>query len=107
MKEFVPLIKIRSSGNQMPLARAVRMKLKDKKKAWKTFKNYQTVKNLTNCKTKRNEIRSATQSEALTREKEISSKVNTNPKKFWSYVRQKTTIRESIPSLKKTKWYAN
>ena len=33
VKKFVPLIKIRSSGNQMPLARVVRMKLKEKKKA--------------------------------------------------------------------------
>ena len=47
VEKFVPLIKIRSSGNQMPLARAVRMKIKEKKKAWKTFKNYQTAENLT------------------------------------------------------------
>ena len=33
VEKFVPLIKIRSSGNQMPLARVVRMKLKEKKKA--------------------------------------------------------------------------
>ena len=99
VETFVPLIKIRSSGNQMPLARAVRMKIKEKKKAWKIFKNYQTTDNLTKYKTKRSEVRSATRSEALTREKEISSEVKTNPKKFWSYVRQKTTIREAIPAL--------
>ena len=75
------------------------MKIKEKKKAWKTFKNYQTAKNLTKHKTKRNEVRSATRSEALTQEKKISSEVKTNPKKFWSYVRQKTTIRESLPAL--------
>ena len=99
VKKFVPLIKIRISGNQMPLARAVHMKIKEKKKAWKTFKNYQTAENLTKYRTKRNEVRSATRSEALTREKEISSEVKTNPKKFWSYVRQKTTIREAFPVL--------
>ena len=99
VEKFVTLFKIRSSGNQMPLARAVRMKVKEKNKAWKTFKNYQTADNLTKNKTKRNEVRSATQSEALTREKEISSEVKTNPKKFWSYVRQNTTIREAIPAL--------
>ena len=73
VEKFVPLIKIRNSGNQMRLASAVRMKIKEKNKAWKTFKNYQTADNLTKCKTKRNEVRSATRSEALTREKEISS----------------------------------
>ena len=99
VEKFVPLIKIRSSGNQMPLARTVRMKIKEKKKAWKTFKNYQTADNLTKYKTKGNEVRSARRSEALTREKEISSEVKTNPKKFWSYVRQKTTIREATPAL--------
>ena len=99
VEKFVPLIKIRSSGNQMPLARAVRMKIKEKTKAWKTFRNYQTAENLTKYKTKQNEVRYATRSEALTREKEISSEVKTNPKKFWSYVRQKTTIREAIPAL--------
>ena len=31
--------------------------------------------------------------------KKKSSEVKTNPKKFWSYVRQKTTIREAIPAL--------
>ena len=31
--------------------------------------------------------------------KEISSEVKTHPKKFWSYVRQKTTIRQAIPAL--------
>ena len=98
VEKFVPLIKIHSSGNKMPLARAVRMKIKEKK-VWKTFKNYETAENLTKYKTKRNEVRSATRPEALTREKEISSEVETNPKKFWSYVRQKTTIRESIPAL--------
>ena len=75
------------------------MKIKEKKKAWKTFKNYQTADNLTKYKTKRNEVRSATRSEALTREKEISSEVKTNSKIFWSYVRQKTTMREAIPAL--------
>ena len=38
VEKYVPLIKIRSSGNQMPLAKAVRMKIKEKKKAWKIFK---------------------------------------------------------------------
>ena len=38
-------------------------------------------------------------SEAFTREKEKSLEVKTNPKKFWRYVRQKTTIREAIPAL--------
>ena len=95
VEKFVPLTKIRSSGNQMPLARAVRMK--KKKKAWKTFKNYQTAANLTKYKTKRNEVRSATRSEALTREKEISSEVKTNQKIFWSYVRQKTTMKDQSP----------
>ena len=71
VEKFVPLIKIRNSGNQMPLARAVCMKIKEKK-AWKTFKIYQTAENLTKHKIKQNENRSATQSEALTREKEIS-----------------------------------
>ena len=84
MKEFVeklvPSIKIRNSGNKIPLARAVRMKIKEKKKAWKTFKNYQTAENLIKYKTKRNEVRSATRSEALAREKEISSEVKTNSK---------------------------
>ena len=83
----------------MPLARAVRMKIKEKRKAWKTFKNYQTAEHLTKYKTKRNDVRSATQSEALTREKEISSEIQSNPKKLWSYLRQRTTIRESIPAL--------
>ena len=87
VEKFVPLIKIRRSGNQMPLAKAVRMKIKENKKAWKTFKNYQTADNLTKYKTKQNEVRSATRSEALTREKEISPEVKTNPKKFWSYLR--------------------
>ena len=68
-EKFVPLKEIRSSGNQMPLARTVRMKIKGKKKAWKTFKSYQTAKNLNKYKTKHNEVRSATRSEALTREK--------------------------------------
>ena len=72
VEKFVPLIKIRSSGSQMPLARAVRMKIKEKKKAWKTLKNYQTADNLTKYKSKRNEVRSATRSEALTREKKRS-----------------------------------
>ena len=80
VEKFVPLIKIRSSGNQMPLARAVRMKIKEKKKVRKTCKNYETAKNLTKYKTKRNEVRSDTRSEALTREKEIPSIVETNPK---------------------------
>ena len=101
VEKFLPLIKIRSSGNQMPLGRAVRMKIKDKKKAWKTFKNYQTADNLTNYKNKRNKVRSATRSEALTREKEISTEFKTNPKKFWSNARPKTTIREAIPALMK------
>ena len=80
VERFVPLIRIRSSGNQMPLARAVRMKIKEKKKAWKTFKNYQTAKNLIKYKTKRNGVTSATRSEALTGEKKISSEAKTNPK---------------------------
>ena len=104
---FVPLIKIPSSGNQMPLARALRMKMKEKKKAYKTFKNYQTADNLTGYKSKRNEVRSATKSEALTREKEKSSEVKTNPKMFWSYVRYKNYHKRISPRFKKAKWYAN
>ena len=38
VKKFVPLIKIRSSGNQMPLAWAVRMKIKEKRKPGKHSK---------------------------------------------------------------------
>ena len=42
VKKFVPLIKIRSSGNQMPLARAVRMKIKEKKES---LENIQKLSN--------------------------------------------------------------
>ena len=86
VEKFVPLIKIRSSGNQMPLARVVRMKLKEKKKNIQKISNSQKFNKY---KEKRNEVRSATRSESLIREKEISSEVKTKPKKFWSYVRQK------------------
>ena len=107
VEKFVPLIKIRSSGNHMPLAKAVRMKIKEKKKAWKIFKNYQTAKNLNKYKTKRNEVRSTTRLEALTREKEISSDIKTNPKYIWSYVRQKNYYKRINPHFNKVKWYAN
>ena len=38
VEKFVPLIKIRSGGNQRPLARAVRMKIKEKRKPGKHSK---------------------------------------------------------------------
>ena len=38
VEKFVPLIKISSSGNQRPLARAVRMKIKEKRKPGKHSK---------------------------------------------------------------------
>ena len=59
----------------MPLARVVGMKIKEKRKARKTFKNYQTAENLTKYETKRNEVRSASRSEALTHEKKYHQKL--------------------------------
>ena len=68
-EKFVPLKEIRSSGNQMPLARSVRMKIKGKRKPGKHSKAIKQPKTLNKNKTKHNEVRSATRSEALTREK--------------------------------------
>ena len=75
------------------------MKIKEKKESLENIQKLSNSRKFNKYITKRNEVRSATRSEASTREKEITSEVKTSPKKFWNYMHQKVTIGESIPAL--------
>ena len=48
---------------------------------------------------KRNAIRNLTRSLRLNYENSIAQNLRNNPKRFWSYVKSKTKVKSSIPTL--------
>ena len=71
-----------------------------KDRLWKKYSNSGDSLDYLRYTQKRNEIRNLTRLLRLNYESNIASNLRNNPKRFWTYVKSKTKVRSSIPTLK-------
>ena len=89
------------SKRKHPYINAKVFKLKyQKDRLWKKYSNSGDSLDYLRYTQKRNEIRNLTRSLRLNYESNIASNLRNNPKRFWTYVKSKTKVRYSIPTLK-------
>ena len=48
----------------------------------------------------RNKVKVITRKAVIRHERQVADNITENPKKFWGYVKSKTTVKERIPSLR-------
>ena len=89
------------SKRKHPYITAKVLKLKyQKDKLWKKYSFSGDSLDYLRYTQKRNEIRNLTRSLRLNYESNIASSLRNNLKRFWTYVKSKTKIESSIPTLK-------
>ena len=75
-------------------------KLKNRKRRlWSKYKNTKSAYDEQRFKRAKNELRALTRLLRKTFEANIAKDIKTAPKKFWSYVKSRTKIKDTIPSL--------
>ena len=72
-----------------------------KRRAWIKLRNCPNASNISSYKNSRNEATSVIRSAKFEYEKDICSKVNNEPKLFWSYVKSKCKTRDKVCDLMK------
>lgn len=85
-----------------PLDKKIRTKIKRKKRLWLRYTQTRDVDVYREYCQTRNQVRKLTRDNKKNHEKHIASQVSANPKKFWSYVNQRTSVREAIPKLSRS-----
>ena len=102
VKKFIPELNIKSNKNRRYTAnRDILELVRKKKRLWKNFVNSKSPDDHKKYKASRNLLRKETRNLAQEMEQEIANNLKSNPKKFWSYVSQKTKRRETIPAIKR------
>ena len=102
VKKFIPELSIKSNKNGRYTAnRDILELVRKKKRLWKNFVNSKSPDDHKKYKASRNLLRKETRKLAQEMEQEITNNLKSNPKKFWSYVSQKTKRRETIPAIKR------
>ena len=101
LEEHVPSKVISNGGKKwtIPLDTKLREKIREKHRAWRKFmrnKNDENQRAYIKC---RNFIRNQTRKIRNNYEKNIAMEAKVNPKKFWSYVKSKTKIKQELPEL--------
>ena len=99
-KKFVPSTGLNPEcRNKLLFTNTTRKAIRAKKNYWKKFCCNRTKVNFDNYKEKRNAVKTANRNDQRAKESEIAKNVKMKPKKFWSYVRQKTVLQNAIPAL--------
>ena len=102
VKKFIPELSIKSNKNRRYTAnRDILELVRKKNRLWKNFVNSKSPDDHKKYKASRNLLRKETRNLAQEMEQEITNNLKSNPKKFWSYVSQKTKRRETIPAIKR------
>ena len=85
---------------KQPLSADIREKIKNKHMLWKQYLVTRNVEFLRKYKKLRNQIRKITRSLHRVEQNEVARSAKTNPKKFWAYVKNKTSIKSTIGDIK-------
>ena len=105
MEKNLPTKKFRKSKHlkiTTSLDKDTLTKIKKKHKAWKRYMQCRTSENYREYCTLRNKVRKLTKAARKAQEKEIAAESKSNPKKFWSYVNNKTKTRPGVANLYKS-----
>jgi len=101
VQKNVPRKKINSSSRKSKWAtNDCLVAIRNKKKAWKSYIHTKTTSNYDNYCRARNKCTVLTRAAKRRFEKVVAESAKSNPKSFWSYVREKTKSRAGIPDLK-------
>ena len=84
---------------KIPLDEKLRGEIRKKHRAWKRYVETKDEHKLVLYKRCRNKVRTMTRRAVKTYEINIALEAKKNPKKFWSYVKRKTKVKESIPEI--------
>ena len=85
-----------------PLDQKSLAKIKKKHSCWKKYMASRNSENYKEYCKFRNQVRNLTKKARRNKEVEISKDAKENPKKFWSYVNNKTKTKPGIPNLQKS-----
>ena len=83
-----------------PLSPNIRAKITNKHRLWKQYIMTRNGEFLRKYKKARNEIRKITRSLHKAEQNEVAKMAKTNPKKFWAYVKNKTSLKNNIGDIK-------
>ncbi|XP_069140986.1 uncharacterized protein [Argopecten irradians] len=99
----VPTYKLGNQSRRKPyISREAQDKIRKKSRLWTKYLHCKTTTNFDNYKKARNEATKALRLSKYSYEQDIASKIKTNPKLFWKYVRSKTKTAPTMFSVKST-----
>jgi len=83
-----------------PLSSNVRAKINCKHKLWKQYIETRDIEFLRKYRRIRNEIRKITRQIHKEEQIEVAKAAKSNPKKFWAYIRNKTSLKTTVGDIK-------
>ena len=98
--QFVPLSKPRLHKSPPWSNNLTRQAVKDKNKAWSTYKKNKNEENWANFAAARNKCNRQITNQKIDFEKRMSTNIKSNPKIFWNYVKYTTGGQKDVPTLK-------
>ena len=103
VNNYIPKVKgfrdWKKSKWKAPLPETLRKSIKKKKRLWNRFMETRSEVYMEQYKKIRNNIRKETRNIYKTEQNEIAKASKKNPKKFWNYVKSKTTTMSSIGDI--------
>ena len=100
MEKYIPVSSSDQAGGKCKnLNRSCLQAVKEKRKKWLKYKYCKSDNNYNNYKAARNRVTYELRHAKYNYEKELSSKIKSNNKIFWNYVRSKSKIKSSVSKL--------
>ena len=100
MQMFLPKKKLKSSNQALWLTRDLIRLIRKKKKKWKRCKDHGTREDFEDYKILEKEVKKGTSNAKKNYERKLAKNSKTNPKQFYTYLKTKTSNKESVGPLK-------
>ena len=99
MREHIPKKGEKKCKSQPWVDHEVKTALKEKNRAWKTYKNNKSEQLWTNFKSIRNSTNRLIKRKKLAYEHSLANDIKLNPKKFWNYLNLKRNSNRDFPTM--------
>jgi hypothetical protein len=99
IERYIPRTKYTMSKRPLWCNRAVKREINNKNKMWRKYRSAPSPTTWLEYTQARNTCNRAVNNAKNTYENEVAKEIKVNPKKFWQFIKKKTTVNSNIPNL--------